>query len=154
MQPMSCPPSSRRSRPPILEGSRFDAAMELAIQLAAMRAAHALEVALVADPSGAIVTSVGDSARARAIGHDAVQAARGGSIGDGFVLHAGRTYVELVEIDGGSALVVIHALRPIHAPSLVTACVREVLPEPSSPRESGVFSKTVIDDLDFGDVFA
>jgi hypothetical protein len=90
----------RRSRPPVSLDRDFDAAMDLAIQLAILREAHSLDEIVVADLDGTLLTSAGDAEASRALGAFAAAMLKGAPVGTARSFHCGKIHVELVSLAG------------------------------------------------------
>ena len=90
----------RRSRPPVSLDRDFDAAMDLALQLAILREAHALDEIVVADLDGVPLTSAGDAEASRALAAFAAAMLKDANIGHARTFHCGKIYVELLSLGG------------------------------------------------------
>ena len=152
---------SRRpsSRPPIAPAVRtltprsFDAAVELALQLAIARETHDLEVVLIADARGRVVSSAGDDFAAGALAHMAAGVLRDAEFDEPRVLLDGRYYFERLRLDGETCLLAAQSVDKIEYAMLIGESIREIFPEPTPMVESGVFAKVAADEEEL-DLFA
>lgn len=132
----------RQSRPPIVQERRslpspapLDGAMELALQLALLRARHGLSVLAVTTVDGRLVASAGDAESARAIGAFAQLVLGRAGAETARTLHCGRMHLERVDLLGEPCVVAAMAEALLDDPRAIADALREIYADatPSTP---------------------
>jgi len=141
----------RRSRPPVSIDSDFDAAMDLALQLAILREAHALDEIVVADLDGVPLTSAGDPEASRALAAFAAAMLKDASVGYARTFHCGKIHVELVSLGGHPCALAAKASFLVMQPeALSLALTVSFAREPELEAPVSHVDSEAADDFDFG----
>jgi len=122
--------TSSSSRPPLVRSAqsvvpRERPDLELAMQLAALVHAHDAEVAVVVDPFGRVLASVGAERDARALAYFAGAMAHGRPIGASRSFESGRVHVEVVLLAGARHVVAVKGDFLVREPRALAAFVRD-----------------------------
>jgi hypothetical protein len=115
----------RRSRPPFRASTRADAeasgldgrSLDLALQLAALRSAHALDDVIIAELDGRLLAGAGDPDVERRMVLLALHAAQSCRAGDSMgATHCRRLWIEPLELSGRTYLFAAKASHPLADP--------------------------------------
>lgn len=149
----SIPPSSRRSRPPIsqtrLRAAPQDGDTTLALSLAAVRAAHRLDVIALCDLEGVVVASAGDRYAAEELAVVAAAAARETPERRAAILPRLGVIVDTLERAARTWVVAATTTVPGRDRAALLAAVEDVLPTADADEPEPVFEleRDLDDDL-------
>lgn len=111
----------------------FDAAMDLALHLAALHEAHALDEIVVADTDGTPLSSAGDPDAARALAAFAAAVLKNAPLGHARTFHCGKVHVELVSLCGRTCALAAKASFLVLEPESIAASLTAAFATPSPP---------------------
>ncbi|GAC1594244.1 MAG: hypothetical protein NVS3B20_18820 [Polyangiales bacterium] len=123
--------------------AEFDAATELALHLAWLRDAHALDELVVSDRDGGLLAAAGDAEYARALGAFAAAMLKRDEVGGSRTFHCGKVHVELILLRGHVCALAAKATFVVLNKELLGAELTAAFALPSAPSIGSVESEHV-----------
>ncbi len=134
-------PRSRSSRPPLALERRslpplrpLDGAMDLALQLAVLRARHELCVVAVSTVDGRLLASCGDAESSRALAAFAQLVLGRAGRDAARTMHCGRMHLERIDLLGEACVVTAMATNVLVDPQAIAESLRALYDEPRPTR--------------------